>query len=177
MTSRERNAASKKLRAIAHELKKLDITVERVQEMYEEYDGEKWRIYFLFMDALEEDHRPEIMAMLVKYIPKRYIRDDVLFHPHCAESLQILIDAGADVNAVDDNRNNETAIFYAEDADCIDVLVKAGAHVNAQDRYDDTAMRFHYAEYRVECCVRLFKYGGIGPMHIMKIAEGYLEDN
>lgn len=56
----------------------------------------------------------------------------------CKELVTVLIEFGADVNAV--NENAETAIHFAKSQDVIKLLVKAGSDINAKDNEGQTAL-------------------------------------
>ncbi|MDH2177896.1 MULTISPECIES: ankyrin repeat domain-containing protein [Stenotrophomonas] len=72
--------------------------------------------------------------------------------PSSAHSVKALLDAGADINAIDDF--GVSPIFHywgSDDGDAIELLVQAGANVNARNKDGETVLMHHFMNASEMC--------------------------
>lgn len=72
--------------------------------------------------------------------------------PSSAQSVKALLDAGADISAIDDF--GVAPIFYywgCDDGDAIELLVQAGANVNARNKDGETLLMHHFINASEMC--------------------------
>jgi hypothetical protein len=93
------------------------------------------------------DH-PSLLSKIGSKGCLNYFRggNTILFHQYCPKIVRVLLDAGADVNHINDYGQNVLFGPWPKNAEVIQMLLDAGANVHHTDIEGKTILKYHFLE-------------------------------